>query len=50
MQNGLPSHLTPWTLTLHQLLKTRAVYSGGAGGVRAPPEFGGSKKGRVCLL
>ena len=28
----------------HQLLKTRAVYSGGAGGVRAPPEFGGSKK------
>ena len=28
----------------HQLLKIRAVDSGGAGGVRAPPEFGGSKK------
>ena len=34
----------------HQLLKIRAVYSGGAGGVRAPPEFRGSKKGKVCLL
>ena len=27
----------------------RAVFSGGAGGARAPPEFGGSGKGRSLI-
>ena len=26
-----------------------AVFSGGAGGARAPPEFGGSEKGRSLI-
>ena len=26
-----------------------AVFSGGAGGARAPPEFGGSQKGRSLI-
>ena len=26
-----------------------AVFSGGAGGARAPPEFGGSRKGRSLI-
>ena len=28
---------------------TSAVFSGGAGGARAPPEFGGSGKGRSLI-
>ena len=32
---------------LHTLCcKSSAVFSGGAGGARAPPEFGGSQKGQ----
>ena len=29
--------------------KFSAVFSGGAGGARAPPEFGGSQKGRSLI-
>ena len=32
-----------------QLTNCRALDSGGAGGVRAPPEFGGSEKGRGLI-
>ena len=31
------------------MVPDRAVFSGGAGGARAPPEFGGSKKGRSLI-
>ena len=30
-------------------METSAVFSGGAGGARAPPEFGGSQKGRSLI-
>ena len=30
-------------------LKDSAVFSGGAGGARAPPEFGASEKGRSLI-
>ena len=31
------------------LTKPSAVFSGGAGGARAPPEFGGSQKGQSLI-
>ena len=31
------------------LIHGSAVFSGGAGGARAPPEFGGSQKGRSLI-
>ena len=31
-------------------LQVSAVFSGGAGGARAPPEFGGSQKGRSLIF
>ena len=34
---------------LQQSLFISAVFSGGAGGARAPPEFGGSEKGRSLI-
>ena len=39
------------TLKLHKILPVliSAVFSGGAGGARAPPEFGGSEKGRSLI-
>ena len=30
-------------------MNVSAVFSGGAGGARAPPEFGGSEKGRSLI-
>ena len=38
--NGLQPKTTP---------PNSAVFSGGAGGARAPPEFGGSQKGRSLI-
>ena len=31
------------------MLSYSTVFSGGAGGARAPPEFGGSQKIQICL-
>ena len=36
---------SPWLLIRGYLTWYSAVFSGGAGGARAPPEFGGSEKG-----
>ena len=41
-----------WSHVLHVdvAIKSRsAVFSGGAGGARAPPEFGGSQKGQSLI-
>ena len=34
---------------LAEFLRISAVFSGGAGGARAPPEFGGSQKGQSLI-
>ena len=36
-------------LTDEKMLQSSAVDSGGAGGARAPPEFGGLEKGRSLI-
>ena len=33
----------------HPQMALSAVFSGGAGGARAPPEFGGSQKGQSLI-
>ena len=42
-----------WFFVWGEILLTHmifsAVFSGGAGGARAPPEFGGSQKGRSLI-
>ena len=37
------------TFTGMKVQWTSAVFSGGAGGARAPPEFGGSQKGQSLI-
>ena len=34
---------------MKKISQSSAVFSGGAGGARAPPEFGGSEKGRSLI-
>ena len=36
-------------MNLRQVHEFSAVFSGGAGGARAPPEFGASEKGRSLI-